>query len=80
MASGRRARRLRNITSTIRLSIETTTDSVPPLSNSNNLSNNRESNRIGYEPDKTEVLQRKRVLFTPEPKPYDPETYGALGR
>jgi protoporphyrinogen oxidase len=80
MAPGTRARRQRDVASTLRPSVEAASDITPPLSNSNNRRSNRESNSTGHELDKTEDPQRGRVLFTPEPKPYDPETYGAWGR
>lgn len=76
-----RARRQRDIESTIHPSVETTSDNGPPLSDSNNLSiKRRESNSTDYQPDKNGDLPKRRGLTTPEPKPYDPETYGAWGR
>lgn len=81
MAPGMRARRQRDIASEIRPSVETASNNAPPLSDSNNVSDNRDPSSTYHELNKTEEPQRKRrALYTPEPKPYDPETYGAWGR
>ncbi|KAI1080580.1 hypothetical protein F5B20DRAFT_589304 [Whalleya microplaca] len=72
MASGTHARHQLDITSTICPSVEQASDS-------GNLVGNCESNDTDYKPIKTKNLPRQETL-TPEPKPYDPETYLAWGR
>ncbi|KAH8742430.1 hypothetical protein F5883DRAFT_442354 [Diaporthe sp. PMI_573] len=93
MAPSTRARRRRDAASTLHPSIEAASDCMPPLSNSKNPNDDRESNTAGHEPDKTEDPQRQ-GLETPGPqtrslvsgvemlvpRTYDPDTYDPDGR
>ena len=93
MAPSRRSKRQRTVASTLRSSVQATSDTTPPLSDSENFSDNHESSNTGYGLDNTKDPQRQ-GLETPAPQiyawvsgvemlvpqTYDPDTYDPDGR
>lgn len=80
MIPGTRAQRRHDIASIPYPSVEDGPNCVTPVSDSNNLNDNADPSSTGYILKNTLEIRTRRRLPTPEPKSYDPETYGACGR